>query len=75
MIEDLRNDMPWRRKMLQTRPAKRLRFGDLGGFAWRPRLPNLLEPALSSGESAVAAIYTDASSIHGWGASLGGHFI
>ena len=73
--EDLRNDMAWWWEMLRARPVKRLQFGGRGGFAWRPRLPNLRELALSSGECAVAAVYTDASSLHGWGASLGGHYI
>ena len=62
--EDLRNDMAWWWEMLRARPVKRLQFGGRGGFAWRPRLPNLRELALSSGECAVAAVYTDASSPH-----------
>ena len=73
--EDLRNALACRWKTLRTRPVKRLQFGERGGFARHPRLPNLRILALSSEEFAVAAIYTDASSIHGWGASFGGHYI
>ena len=42
---------------------------------WRARLPRLRELALSMGETSVATVYTDASGLHGWGATLGGHFI
>ena len=61
ITEDLRNDMAWRWEMPSTRPAK--------------RLPNLRDLATSMGESSVVAVYTDESSIRGWGAVLGDHFI
>ena len=73
--EGLRNDMVWWRKMLSTRPAKRLQFGDSGGFVWRPRLPILRQLAMSPGESPVVAVYTGAPSLQGWGAALGDHYI
>ena len=73
--EDLRNDVAWRRKMLSTRPVKSLQFGESGGFAWHPRLPSLRQLAMSSGESSVVTVYTDARSLHGWGATLGDHYV
>ena len=50
-------------------------FCESGGFARRARLPNLFELALSTGESSVVTVYSDASSLQGWGATLGDHFI
>ena len=67
--------MVWRRKMLQSRPAKSIQFSESGGFVWRARLPRLRELALSTGEASVATVYTDASGRHGWGAKMGGRFI
>ena len=54
---------------------KRLQFSDAGGLVWRPRLPNLRDLALSTGEDAVAAVYTDASGRRRWGATLSGRCI
>ena len=75
IFEDLRNDMLRQWEMLKTRTVKRLHFDGAGGFAWHPRLPDIRERALSAGESAVATVYTDASSLHGRGAAYGNHFI
>ena len=62
ITEDLRNDMVWRWKILSTRPVKRLQPSESGGFD-------------VNGESSVVTVSTDASSIHGWGAVLGDHFM
>ena len=73
--EELRNDMAWRSLMLESRPVKKLQFRGLGGFAWRPRLPNLPELALSLGEGSVVAVYSDASRARGWNATMGAHSV
>ena len=73
--EQLRNDMLWRRKILSPRAMKKSQFRETGGLARRPRLPNLRDLALSMGGSSVATVYTDASSIQGWGATLGDRFV
>ena len=67
MTEQLRDGMLWWRNVLSARPAKKLRFGKDGGFARRPRLPSLHKQALLVGPDAAGAIYTDASSLRGWG--------
>ena len=59
----LRNDM--------LRPTRKLQFGKDGGFVWRPRLPFPHKQAAHMGSDAVAAIYTDASSLRGLGAAFG----
>ena len=59
----LRDDM--------LRPTKKLQFGKDGGFVWHPRLPFLHKQAVHMGSDAVAAIYTDASSLRGSGAAFG----
>ena len=51
--EDLRNDMAWWRKMLATRPVRRLQFGESGCFARHLRLLNLRQLAMPSGEPSV----------------------
>ena len=73
--ERQRYDMLWRRKMISPQPMKKLQFSDTGGFAWRPRQPNLRDLALSMGEDAVATVYADAPGKRGWGATLGDRFI
>ena len=69
--EQLSNDMLRRRKMLSARPTKKLQFGKDGGIVWRPRLLSLHKQAVLMGSDAVAAIYTDASSLRGLGAAFG----
>ena len=73
--EELRNEMLWRRRTPSPRPMKKLQFCETGGFARHPRLSNLRDLALSVGDSAVAAVYAEASSIRGWGATPGDRFI
>ena len=73
--ELLRNDMLRRRKMLPARPTEKLEFGKDGGFVWRPRLPSLYKQAVRMGSDAAAAIYTDASSLLGWGAAFGDLYV
>ena len=63
----LRNDM--------LRPTEKLQFGKDGGVVRRPRLPFLHKQAVHMGSDAVAAIYTDASSLRGWGAAFGDLYI
>ena len=75
VAEQLRNGMLCRRKMLSSRLMEKLQFRETGGFARRPRLPNLRDSALSMGGSAVATVYTDASSNRVWGATMGDHLI
>ena len=61
--------------LLSPRLVKRPQFSEPRGFARHARLPNLRELATSLGESSVATVCTDASSIRGWGATLRDHFI
>ena len=69
--EVLREDMPWRWQMLNARSTKELRYGTVGAFSWRPRRSLLREGALSMGQDAVCAVYTDAPGSRGRGASFG----
>ena len=71
MAEELRNDMVWRDRMIVSRPVKKLLLRELGGFAWRPRSPNLRDLALSMGGGFAATIYPDLSSTRGWNATPG----
>ena len=67
--------MVWRYMMLSSRPMKKLQFCGPGGFARHPRLPNLRNLALYMGDSIVATVYADASSIRGRNTSMGDRFI
>ena len=62
-------------KMLHSRPVKSIQFGESGGFVWHVRRPRLRELALSMGEASVATVFTDASGLRGWGATMGDRFI
>ena len=71
VAEELRNGMVWRDRMIVSRPVKKLQLRELGGFAWRPRSPNLRDLALSMGGGFAATIYPDLSSTRGWNATTG----
>ena len=73
--DGLRNDMPWRRKMLSARPTKGLLRGVIGGCVWYPRPPQLRERALGAVRGAVCTIFTNASGARRWSASFGEVFI
>ena len=55
--------------MLWPRPPKKLQFGKSGGFVWPLRLPLLREHALSMGQEAVGAVYKNAPTFRGRGAT------
>ena len=61
--------------MLSPGPMKKLQFCEFVGLARHHRPPNLRDLASSLDDSFAAAAYADASSIRGWGATLGDRFI
>ena len=73
--EELRNDVAWRRRAPGMRPLGILHFTDRGGFVWPPRPVSLREKASPMGPDALFAMYADAESTRGRGASLADSFI
>ena len=73
--DGLRNDLPWRRKMLGARPTKKILYGANVGFVWYPRLPQWRERAPDLGRGAVCTGSAVASATLCWGASLGDAYI
>ena len=67
--------MVWRYMMLSSRPMKKLQFCEPGVSRGNPCLPNLRDLALYMGDSFVATVYADASSIRGRNTSLRDRFI
>ena len=63
--EELRDNMRWWWRALESRSAKSLQFAAQGGFALHPHLRGLRDEALSMGPDAAITIYTDAAGSRG----------